>query len=471
MTTDDIIKTVSKNLPLTKELHEQWVWVITKALNILCENDETVENPEASKYHNKAYSDIYLPKGCAKMGFVEGTIIDFKMKLTPNIYSIATKMIDDMKSNVSVNCCVIISYSRISPFSQNILLNAKLANKDVNIVSLPELLDNYDKFRQSVQEVIGQKNSKYDWEKERDKRIEQARWSFNIHKVSLFLGAGVSMSMNMPSWTSLLKQLLDKNHSNPDMAHIKSGDYESIDEACGHSSIITGRYTTMGLQNKDKDIQEILYKNVSASPSKLVSAICNATSKTNVESIITYNYDDLVEEELKSRKRSHSSIHGGMRCYAPDIPVYHVHGILPHKVPFYSKVVLSEQEYHDIYREAYHWSNVEQLHALCRNVCFFIGLSMTDPNLRRLCDIAMSMSSVSLVSSNTDCILSNEPEATHYAFLPRESFKKGCDNCPDCSKNTEHFDIMERMMQDLGVIVIWYKNHDELPDIINKIMK
>lgn len=197
MTTDDIIKTVSKNLPLTKELHEQWVWVITKALNILCENDETVENPEASKYHNKAYSDIYLPKGCAKMGFVEGTIIDFKMKLTPNIYSIATKMIDDMKSNVSVNCCVIISYSRISPFSQNILLNAKLANKDVNIVSLPELLDNYDKFRQSVQEVIGQKNSKYDWEKERDKRIEQARWSFKMMDYYFVLSARMYEGLEM----------------------------------------------------------------------------------------------------------------------------------------------------------------------------------------------------------------------------------------------------------------------------------
>ena len=51
-----------------------------------------------------------------------------------------------------------------------------------------------------------------------------------------------------------------------------------------------------------------------------------------------------------------------------------------------SLIVLGEKEYHKIYQEPYNWGNIEQLHALNRNVCFFIGLSMNDPNLRRLID-------------------------------------------------------------------------------------
>ena len=98
--------------------------------------------------------------------------------------------------------------------------------------------------------------------------------------------------------------------------------------------------------------------------------------------------------------------------------------------------MLGEKEYHKVYQEAYNWGNVEQLHALCRNVCFFIGLSMRDPNLRRLIDISND---------------GGEIERVHYAFLRK-------------SENDVPF--MEKIMRGFGVNCIWYDEHEDLPRMI-----
>ena len=88
--------------------------------------------------------------------------------------------------------------------------------------------------------------------------------------------------------------------------------------------------------------------------------------------------------------------------------MYHVHGIVFPKRENSSveDIVLSENDYHRVYSEVFDWSNVEQLHALSRCTCFFIGLSLNDPNLRRLLEIAQRDSSKSV---------------RHYVFLERKS--------------------------------------------------
>ena len=103
--------------------------------------------------------------------------------------------------------------------------------------------------------------------------------------------------------------------------------------------------------------------------------------------------------------------------------------------------MLGEKEYHKIYQESYNWGNVEQLHALCRSTCFFIGLSMMDPNLRRLIDISIDGSEI---------------ETVHYAFLRRIEY-----DVP----------FMEKIMRGFGINCIWYNNFEDLPNLIYQLIE
>ena len=103
---------------------------------------------------------------------------------------------------------------------------------------------------------------------------------------------------------------------------------------------------------------------------------------------------------------------------------------------------MGEKEYHKIYQEYYNWGNVEQLQALCRSTCFFMGLSMKDPNMRRLLDIAADGG--------------NEREAVHFAFLREIEY-----NVP----------FTEEILRSFGISCIWYKQNKNLPGIIEKLME
>ena len=183
------------------------------------------------------------------------------------------------------------------------------------------------------------------------------------------------------------------------------------------------------------DMRSVLYQNVRES--KLIKSIANCVHKGNVEAIITYNYDNLIEEEINKKGDKCQSIFDKTRTN--QMPVYHVHGYIA-KVDGQSPIVLGEQEYHDIYAESYNWGSVEQLHALCRTSCFFIGLSMSDPNLRRLLDISNK---------------GGEMESSHYVFLRRVDY-----NIP----------FMEKIMEGFGVNCIWYDRHEDLPKLLDEIV-
>ena len=59
-----------------------------------------------------------------------------------------------------------------------------------------------------------------------------------------------------------------------------------------------------------------------------------------------------------------------------------------------------------MYNDVYNWSNIKQINALREKNCLFIGCSLSDPNMRRLLDIAYDKS-----------------EAKHYAILKKEDIK------------------------------------------------
>lgn len=166
--------------------------------------------------------------------------------------------------------------------------------------------------------------------------------------------------------------------------------------------------------------------------------------------MITYNYDDLLERTLGEDFAQ--PIGKDNDIERNKFPIYHVHGILPYNEKaragdtVASTAVISEDDYHKLYEKAFHWSNVEQLHALQRCTCFFIGFSMSDPNLRRMLD-----------TTKTN-------DERHFVFLRRGDFSI-CNKF----KNKENMRIQEQIMNKLGLNVIWFETFEELPVLLEQI--
>jgi hypothetical protein len=194
-----------------------------------------------------------------------------------------------------------------------------------------------------------------------------------------------------------------------------------------------------------------------------------------VKSVVTYNFDDLLERQLKKDNILHRSIYTDTESYDPDeLPVYHVHGFLPEDRDDYqglenSTLVFSEEGYHQIYSESFHWSNLVQLNSFRENSCLMIGLSMTDPNLRRLLDISSK----------------NIERSKHFAFMKRLSSddfcfevgesgtkKKAVKNVDAAEKFLErHHALNEELMKELGVTIVWYETYDEIPQFITDVVR
>ena len=228
---------------------------------------------------------------------------------------------------------------------------------------------------------------------------------------------------------------------------ITSDDFDSVFKSMDSSNLLAARYIEKSLNADKKTIVEkirlLLYPNDNYPESSLINTICDLIiGQKNLRSVITYNYDTLIEDCLKAKSKSCFSVYKNSRDDSNSFPVYHVHGIVfrENESELPEDIVLTEDDYHRVYSEVFDWSNVEQLHALTRCTCFFIGLSLNDPNLRRLLEIAQRGSGKSV---------------RHYVFLERRSAYT------ELEKTEKDFQTREDMLADLGLKVIWYKGNDE----------
>jgi hypothetical protein len=339
------------------------------------------------------------------------------------------------------------------------------------------------------------KKPQEDWKEARKKIIAQLKEYYNKGQFSLFLGAGVSSSSGMPDWNTLLNSLFvsyltQEFNSNGVISDTDISDLvnrlNTIDEP---SALMAARYLRKGL-SKGKDntleftntISKNLYKlrnqdfPLDSDLIKTITTLClPKRTGAKVRSVITYNFDDLLERQLENQAIEYQSIYTDDAVYTLDeLPIYHVHGFLPEDISKYSSLnkstlVFSEEGYHEIYSNSYHWSNLVQLNNLRENHCLMIGLSMSDPNLRRLLDISGK----------------NMEKAKHFAFMQRMSLEnfayqknKNDNTTEQVISNTDgaelflerHHSLNEEIMKELGVTIIWYEGYDDIPNLLNELL-
>lgn len=326
--------------------------------------------------------------------------------------------------------------------------------------------------RDTINDGILRSNSTY--LEKRKKYEEQLHVQYENDNIVLFLGAGASNEAKIATWDTLISELfvalIDKqliaNH-----IQIEEKDKEKITKELinqnGNSPLLQTRFLRNGFENDFEElVREKLYKNAVDSSDLLeeIGQLCIPNrGKLGIRAIINYNFDDLVEKNLKRLRVKYHSIYGeGMIPDADELGIYHVHGFLPQEKANYenltkSLLVFSEEGYHKLMLEPYNWANISQLNYMINNTCLFIGLSMTDPNMRRLLEIA--------AQKKTE----NDGDCQHYVIMRRFRMKELAD--VDSIKSFERVNetLQESFFKELGVNVIWIDDFSEIPTILKQI--
>jgi len=293
-----------------------------------------------------------------------------------------------------------------------------------------------------------------------DKQVQQLANALHGGRLTLVCGAGVSVGAGVPSWNPLLLTLLKsmmQRVSDDYSISIKEVNAGEFQNRYAPSSLVMGKYLKNNL-GKDflKEVRDALYAG-DPSSGDILDSIVNLSRPQRdgkpLDSIITFNFDALLEENLKSQNISYKAIYGeGVRNSSNELPLYHVHGYLPRtgKIPVNMEIVFSEDAYHRQFIEPFSWSNLIQLNKLSQNTCLFIGISLSDPNLRRLLDVANR----------------KNPEKTLNHFLIKKT--------PSNSSTSDTMDdiallLEEQDANDLGLNMIWITEFSEVSGILDKI--
>lgn len=292
------------------------------------------------------------------------------------------------------------------------------------------------------------------------------------NQLTLVCGAGVSRDSSIPAWNELLINILNEVFSNDcDLNTESKVTAEDLLPLMPQSNLILGKYLKMILKDDFyKVVQKHLYlyynQNRDFEPIVQGTEAINYALETNMmkaivelarpkrrgnslESIITFNFDDLLEHALTKNHIEYCSIwKEGQTHGINELPIYHVHGFLPNERDIKEpNLVFSEEAYHSQFIDPYSWSNLIQLNTFSKNVCLFVGLSLSDPNLRRLLDISWRR--------NQRC--------RHYIIMKKTPYNNRTDEITTM--------LFEQDANSLGLNVIWCSDYSEIPDILSKIAK
>ena len=301
---------------------------------------------------------------------------------------------------------------------------------------------------------------------------------------NLMLGAGVSVSAGIPTWDTLLRRIVNtyfihwkltkKRAAKPPPTNISVAlvgeDFEDMLEHAlpeESSSLRTQDplLTAQQIKNCIRNIDWRYLLNKSLYPedrfvkgkkatSQLLSKLAlNCKTYPNIRRVINYNYDSLFSEHLVDEDLRPQILWNGKpeKQMKSDISIFHPHGYLPFGGGPCTEIILAENEYHAEYLSPYSWGNLAQLRAMLDCTCIFIGLSMSDPNLRRILRASRDVT-----------------EAIHYCFHFTES---------NAGKPIDEEMLFDYDMRRLGVRVIRipYKKgnqkYDRLHELIEYIVR
>lgn len=422
---------------------------------------------------NPVYVDVkYVPGGNAGKTFYQQSV-ERAVKRLPDLEEQA-ELLTIFNTHISGQIKQELANSHVNGQNQP---NARITIWDYeDVVNHIGSLDAHAEYllnpkRMLVEDKLSTQLTKKEEEKKRDILIAKLRAAYNEENVTVFLGAGVSKDAGVPLWGELTSKLLlrmiserlkDNDFENEHLQEIWKLAYQNQEE----SPLTQMRYIRTAFDDDEYYdlVREVLYENEPDPRSALLNAIVRlSTPRRNhigVKSIVSYNFDDLLEQNLEQAGVEYKTSYREQDMTDRNrLSIYHVHGFLP-KEPEEGEsqdfnLVFSEEDYHRVYRDAYGWSNLVQLNAFRDTTCLFLGCSLTDPNMRRLLDVAAR----------------TEEKARHYAVLKRKRLELPPEDKRVKQGILEEYqridnNIRESYYESLGINIIWVDRYDEIPGIL-----
>lgn len=371
---------------------------------------------------------------------------------------------------------ILIPESEKKKFSENVIIwdrDVLIKKIDPEASYVQYLINPKQALIEDLVSIEVSTEEKEDIKKAHTKKIKS---SFRNEDMVLFLGAGISIDGGIPLWPTLIKQLhihmisritAEKGLSFHEQEMINELAFDNKME----SPLLQMRYIKSAF--KDDDYYQLVHSALYGKGVNTNTALLNALAKIStpqrgycgIKSIVTYNFDDLLEKKFEEKDIRFNVISTEKHRQLFDkLNIYHVHGFLSsdkQKITADTNLIFSEEDYHKVYRDAYSWSNLIQLNALRENTCLFIGCSLTDPNVRRLLDVATR---------------DDEPPR-HFAFMEKKKIREIKESEAKMSK--EIIEIYQRIddniqtayYQQLGLNIIWVDDYQEIPDILESFIE
>ena len=213
-------------------------------------------------------------------------------------------------------------------------------------------------------------------------------------KTDLVMGAGINCDYGAKDWRHLIAALNEQFYKN-DMKAI-----EEVKHFVGNELFVNGKVMKTSGFDTYKSLNNELYLFKEAKsfndPNSTLYNCVNYIERHPGTEVITYNYDTNLEYLLKKRGLMYSSVYDENSFVIKDsiVAIYHVHGLLPFdkykERKYIDSLIFNESEYFYLYNNPYTWNISKQMHDFTFCTCLFIGLSLTDPNMKRLLEVSLN---------------------------------------------------------------------------------
>jgi hypothetical protein len=238
--------------------------------------------------------------------------------------------------------------------------------------------------------------------------LKGLRLAWEQKQLVLFLGAGISVSHGVPNWKNLVLDMLFDQTEHARrlkgfLPHYRRALASWLADYFEYNPIILARIIEDNVRARAKrkakaaapdaflaSLRRHLY--AAYRPSSRVTtlgAVADLISRSagNIPAVVNFNFDDLLEGELARRGVEHVPVVADMRHGHGKLRIIHPHGFIPRVGNLdQAKVIFTERAYHELTETVFHWALTEIVSYLRHQTVLFIGMSMSDPSLRRLLD-------------------------------------------------------------------------------------